>query len=85
MPLPISLAHHLARALDSGRRSGLRWLSPDAKAQVSVEYHNGKPVRIYGVTIAAAVSPDERSAEIETRLRDLREVHSCCERGESGR
>ena len=85
MPLPISLAHHLARALDSGRRSGLRWLSPDAKAQVSVEYHNGKPVRIYGVTIAAAVSPDERSAEIETRLRDLVKCTLAANEVKSGR
>lgn len=71
MPLPISLAHRLARAFDNARSAGERWLSPDAKIQVSVEYRNGKPVRIYGITIAVAVSREEPKAEIEERLRNL--------------
>ncbi len=71
MPLPISLAHRLARAIDNARSAGEHWLSPDTKVQVSVEYRNGKPVRIYGVTIAAAVSQEMPRAGAEERLRSL--------------
>ncbi|QGM44318.1 methionine adenosyltransferase [Methylocystis heyeri] len=71
MPLPISLAHRLARELDNARQSGLSGLSPDAKTQVSVEYRGGRPVRIHGVAITAAVSPDERTREFEDRLQSL--------------
>ena len=71
MPLPISLAHRLARAFDNARRAGERWLSPDTKVQVSVEYRNAKPVRIYGITVAAAVSRDESRVAIEERFRNL--------------
>jgi S-adenosylmethionine synthetase len=71
MPLPISLAHRLARELDSARQNGLAGLSPDAKTQVSVEYRDGRPARIHGVAITAAVAPDERTREFEDRLRSL--------------
>jgi S-adenosylmethionine synthetase len=71
MPLPISAAHRLARAIDGARQAGLVSLSPDAKIQVSVEYRNGRPARFYGVTIAAIVSPEDRGCEIEERLRQL--------------
>jgi S-adenosylmethionine synthetase len=71
MPLPITLAHCLARALDSARGAGFNWLCPDAKTQVSVEYRDGRPVRVHGITIAAAVSPEERTADTEERLREL--------------
>src|SRR5215207_5606199 len=47
MPLPIMLAHKLAKGLSDIRRSGkLSFLRPDGKSQVSVEYVNGKPARI---------------------------------------
>ena len=58
MPLPISLAHRLARALE--RRASRRhapWLSPDGKTQVSVEYRDSRPVRIHGISLTAAVEP----------------------------
>jgi S-adenosylmethionine synthetase len=71
MPLPISLAHRLARSLDNARRSGLLWLSPDAKTQVSIEYRDSRPARIHGVAITAAVSPDGRRADVEEKLRYL--------------
>jgi len=71
MPLPISMAHRIARALDATRQAGITKLSPDAKAQVSIEYHNGRPARIQGVTIAAATSPEARGDEIEEQLRHL--------------
>ncbi|HVZ50647.1 MAG TPA: methionine adenosyltransferase [Pseudolabrys sp.] len=71
MPLPISLAHRLARAIDHVRGDGMHWLSPDAKTQVSVEYRNGKPVRVHGITLTAAVDPDLAGVDVEARLRQL--------------
>jgi len=52
MPLPITLAHGLARALDESKKAKLPYLRPDGKAQVVVEYQNGKPVSVKHVTIA---------------------------------
>ena len=52
MPLPIWLAHKLARRLTSVRfRKLLPYLAPDGKTQVGVEYRNGRPHRIYSITI----------------------------------
>jgi S-adenosylmethionine synthetase len=54
MPLPIMLAHKLTRALSEGRRAGtLDFLRPDGKSQVSVEYENGKPVRVDTVVVSS--------------------------------
>ncbi|MEP6692999.1 MAG: methionine adenosyltransferase [Gemmatimonadaceae bacterium] len=53
MPLPIMLAHTLTRALAEARKSGvLPWLRPDGKAQVSVQYDAGMPVRIETVVVS---------------------------------
>ena len=53
MPLPIMLAHKLARRLSEARRSGLLdFLRPDGKSQVSVEYVNGRPARIDAVVLS---------------------------------
>jgi len=59
MPLPITLAHALTRAIDEARESGtLSYLRPDGKAQVSVGYENGDPVSVEHVTVAAPHSED---------------------------
>ena len=69
MPLPISLAHRLCRRLASARRSGeIPWLLPDGKAQVTVEYHRGKPERIDTVVVSTQHASDVSNAEIEATI-----------------
>jgi len=54
MPLPISFAHALTMRLSEVRKKGiLKYLGPDGKSQVGVEYHNNKPVRVDSVVIAS--------------------------------
>ncbi|KPU26408.1 S-adenosylmethionine synthetase [Caloranaerobacter sp. TR13] len=71
MPLPISLAHKLARRLSEVRKNGtLDYLRPDGKTQVTVEYHDDKPVRIDAIVISTQHSPE---IDLKTIERDLRE------------
>jgi S-adenosylmethionine synthetase len=59
MPAPILFAHALTRRLAEVRKSGeLPWLRPDGKAQVTVEYENGQPVRIHTVVVSTQHGPD---------------------------
>jgi S-adenosylmethionine synthetase len=54
MPLPIMLAHHLTRRLALVRKQGiLKYLGPDGKSQLTVEYRDGRPARVHTVVIAA--------------------------------
>ena len=58
MPMPIDLAHQLTRRLATVRKAGdLPWLRPDGKAQVTVEYHYGRPKRIDTVLVSAQHAP----------------------------
>jgi S-adenosylmethionine synthetase len=58
MPLPIMLAHKLARALSCARRDGvLEYLRPDGKSQVTVEYEGNTPVRVDAVVVSSQHSP----------------------------
>src|SRR6184192_1667577 len=58
MPLPIMLAHKLVRGLSERRRDhSMDYLRPDGKSQVSVEYDNGKPVRVDTIVVSTQHSP----------------------------
>jgi len=66
MPMPISLAHKLAKRLTDVRKQGIiSYLRPDGKTQVTVEYENGRPVRVDTVVVSAQHSPDVDYQEIK--------------------
>lgn len=59
MPMPISLAHKMAKKLTQVRKDGiLEYLRPDGKTQVTVEYDDDKPVRVDAVVVSSQHSPD---------------------------
>jgi S-adenosylmethionine synthetase len=59
MPLPITMAHRLARRLSEVRRSGtVPYLRPDGKTQVTVEYQGDRPVRLDTVVVSTQHAPD---------------------------
>jgi S-adenosylmethionine synthetase len=66
MPLPIHLAHRLMEKQAELRQSGqLKYLRPDAKSQVTVEYHDDEPIRVDTVVISTQHAPDAPHATIE--------------------
>lgn len=82
MPLPIAMAHRLARRLADVRKAGvLPYLRPDGKSQVSIEYRDGRPVRVDTVLISAQhaaevdvgglLVPDVEQQVIEPVLREF--------------
>lgn len=71
MPLPIELAHLLTRRLAEVRRDGtLPWVRPDGKAQVTVEYAFGKPLRVHTVLVSTQHSPDVNSDTLRQEIID---------------
>ncbi|BCJ87841.1 methionine adenosyltransferase [Effusibacillus dendaii] len=71
MPLPISLAHKLARRLSEVRKNGtLDYLRPDGKTQVSVEYEGNKPVRIDTIVISTQHSEEISQEQIDKDLHE---------------
>jgi S-adenosylmethionine synthetase len=66
MPAPIMYAHILGRELTRIRKQGaVKWLRPDAKSQVSVQYENDQPVRITNVVVSTQHSADAKHSKIE--------------------
>lgn len=80
LPLPIDLAHRLVERLSQVRESGeLSWLRPDGKSQVTVEYSNGRPVRVHTVVIStqhdpSAVDPSTHRLSSAARQRIIDQV-----------
>jgi len=67
MPMPIAVAHRLAKRLSDVRRAGvLPYLRPDGKSQVTIEYDDGQPVRVDTVVISAQ---HREEVDIETLLK----------------
>src|SRR5580658_10120314 len=65
MPAPVMFAHRLGRELARVRKAGkVAWLRPDAKTQVSVQYENGRPVRIVNVVVSTQHTADVKHKEI---------------------
>ncbi|HSC30910.1 MAG TPA: methionine adenosyltransferase [Gemmatimonadaceae bacterium] len=69
MPMPLQLAHALTRALAERRKCGdLPWLRPDGKAQVTVEYEHGRPVRIPTVVVSTQHADSISTEDLRTAI-----------------
>ncbi|MBQ9755999.1 MAG: methionine adenosyltransferase [Clostridia bacterium] len=72
MPLPIMLSHKMCERLEQVRKHGLlKYLRPDGKGQVTVEYQNGKPIRIDTVVLS---SQHDSTIDTQTLRKDLKEL-----------
>lgn len=68
MPLPITLAHELTRAIDNARRSNLPYLLPDGKAQVTIRYQDHTPIEVTQITIAVPHTRKIDLARVRTAI-----------------
>jgi S-adenosylmethionine synthetase len=65
MPLPIQAAHRLAQRLSEVRRDGtLPYLRPDGKSQVTVEYEDGRPLRVEAVVVSTQHAPEVATGDL---------------------
>ncbi|MCL2214456.1 MAG: methionine adenosyltransferase [Treponema sp.] len=71
MPLPIMLAHKILQNASKQRKSkAIKWLRPDSKSQVTIEYEGYKPVRIDTVVVSHQHDPEAKYSEIEETVID---------------
>lgn len=71
MPLPIQLAHQLTRRLSDVRRQNiLGYLRPDGKSQVTIEYENGRPLRVDAVVISSQHGPEIETEQLREEILD---------------
>lgn len=72
LPLPVVLAHRITMGLTEARHNHLlEWLRPDGKAQVSVEYEDGKPMRVRTVVVSAQHEPEVSQKELREAVYQL--------------
>lgn len=72
MPLPIALSHRIINKITELRQNGtLKWLRPDAKSQVTIEYENGVPIRVVTVVVSTQHSPDVDHKTLCDAIREL--------------
>jgi len=72
MPLPITLAHAVAKQLAKSRKTGeLKYLRPDGKSQITVEYHKGQPKRVHTVVVA---TQHDDGVDVEQIRRDVKDA-----------
>ena len=71
MPMPAVLAHRIVRELSACRRSGyIKGILPDGKAQVTVEYEDGKPLRVESVIVSCQHAGDKNLRKLEQEIRN---------------
>jgi len=71
MPLPIALSHRIARRLSEVRKSGqLDYLRPDGKTQVTIEYQDGKPVRVDTIVVSTQHAEEITLEQIQKDIRE---------------
>ena len=70
LPMPVYLAHRIVRELDAARKSEyIRGILPDGKAQVTVEYEDGEPVRVDTVIVSCQHAEEKSLKELEQEIR----------------
>jgi S-adenosylmethionine synthetase len=70
MPMPIAYAHRLTKRLADARRGSLKWLRPDAKSQVTIQYVDGKPAWIDTVVVSTQHAPEISQKQIKEAVMD---------------
>ncbi len=71
MPLPIALSHRILNRLTEARKKGeVKWLRPDSKSQVTVEYDGNTPLRVDTVVVSTQHASDVSNDEIETYIKN---------------
>ena len=69
MPMPIALSHRIINRITELRQNGtIKWLRPDSKSQVTIEYEGGKPVGVHTVVVSTQHAPDVDHATIKATI-----------------